>query len=131
MRKLFLILPLAALLPIHASSAEDVTGVAPTKLTRTLQGLTAGKPVSCIELRDVRSTEAVDDALIFKAHRKLLYRTDPRGGCPGASFGRTFVTRTYGGRLCRGDIVTSVDLLSGFETGHCIVGDFTPYRTAP
>ena len=32
-------------------------------------------------------------------------------------------------RLCRGDVITRTDLQSGFESGFCVAGDFTPYRT--
>ncbi len=97
------------------------------KLAQAMQGYSAGKPVSCIQLRDVKSTEAIGDALIWRSHRNIFYRTDPRGGCDHSGLSQTFVTNTFGGRLCRGDVVRMVDLPSGFESGFCIMGDFTPY----
>ncbi len=118
---------LIAALPA-ASSARKERLSDEAQLTKALDGLTPGKPVSCIDLRDARGTESIGDSILFRASRRLTYRNDPRGGCKASAFNETLITRTYGSQLCRGDVVRRADLTSGFETSACILGDFTPYR---
>jgi hypothetical protein len=111
-----------------ASSARRDSADAETRLAKALEGLTPGKAVSCIDLRDAQGTEAIGDALLFRASRKLVYRSDTSGGCGHQAFGDTFITHTWGSQLCKGDVVRRADLLNGFQSGFCITGNFTPYR---
>jgi hypothetical protein len=128
MRTLFLITTAALLVLPAASSARRDMLTEDAKLAKRLDGYSPGKSVSCIDLRDAQGTEAIGDALIFQVSHRLFYKSDTRGGCGQRWHGDTFVTRTFGARLCRGDVVSRADLTSGFETGFCIAGDFTPYR---
>jgi hypothetical protein len=52
----------------------------------------------------------------------------PPGGCPELKFSRALITRTTSNQLCRGDIATVFDTVSGIQFGSCGLGDFTPYR---
>ena len=122
-----MILAGVAILPA-ASSAKRDRLTDEQRLEKALTGLQPGKPVDCIELRDAQGTEAFGDTLLFRSGRRLIYRNDAPG-CDGG-FAETFVTRTHGTRLCRGDVITKVDLQSGFQHGFCIAKSFTPYRAA-
>lgn len=92
----------------------------------------AGQPQSCVPQRDLEGNRTVDDgdAIIFSGGGNLIYVNRPPGGCPTLRFGRTLVTRSTTGQLCRGDIVDVVDLTSGMHYGSCGLGDFVPYRRA-
>lgn len=110
----------------EAQAKEDV------RLETALAGKTAGKPQSCIRLRGTYGTESFDNkdgTLLFKVSRKLVYRTDTKGACRRIGKGDALITRSFnGGELCRGDIAHSADLLSGFQSGSCAMGEFVPYR---
>jgi hypothetical protein len=111
-----------------ASARRDVADSA--ELADALKDKIPGKPVSCINLRDIRSTKTIGDkTLIYDVSSKLVYRNDPVGGCPASAPGRTLISRTPSNQLCRGDILRVVDLTAGFEAGSCGLGDFTPYRS--
>lgn len=98
------------------------------KMIELLAGRTAGKPVSCVSLRDVRSTRIVDEtAIIYELSRKRWLVNFPRGGCPSLREDRTLVTTTPSTRLCRGDIARVIDPPSPMEFGSCGLGDFVPY----
>lgn len=115
--------------PSEEAAAARRAVKAEAELAGTLKGRTAGKPVTCVNLRDVRSTRTIGDrTLIYEVSSSLVYRNDPAGGCPASAAGRTLVTRTPSTQLCRGDIVRVVDLTAGFDVGTCVLGDFTPYR---
>lgn len=137
MRKTMFILPFASLLlcgTVSASSASRDARHAKeeARLQKELAGLTPGKPQHCIELRHTngpRSFENGKGTLLFRVSRKLVYRTDTHGNCNGIGRDRALVTRIFGGsRLCRGDIAQSADLVAGFTTGSCAMGDFVPYK---
>ena len=95
------------------------------RLTKVLDGMAPGKPRSCIRLRDAHGPDAYGDTLIFRVSAREVYKTEGKG-CGGRE-SDAFITKTYGSDLCRGDVVRRADLLSGFETGFCTVGAFTPY----
>ena len=129
MRTPILIALAAALTLPAASSAKREILSDEARLEKALTGLTPGKPVSCIDLRNTSGPEAIGDTLLFRTSRKLIYRNEAPG-CKGR-FDEAFITRTFGGRLCRGDVVSRADLRTGFESGFCIAGTFTPYRATP
>jgi hypothetical protein len=115
--------------PSEEAAAARRVARAETELADALKGKTAGKPVSCVNLRDLRSTKTIGDrTLIYEVSSRLAYRNDPAGGCPASAAGRTLITRTPSTQLCRGDIVRVVDLTAGFDVGTCLLGDFIPYR---
>lgn len=94
-----------------------------------LAGRTAGPAISCVNLRDLRGNRSIGDgAILFEGPGGLVYVNRPAGGCPDLNTGRTLVTRTPSGRLCRGDIATVVDPVSQVDYGSCGLGEFVPYR---
>jgi len=107
--------------------APDPAPGAEADLARALEGRTERPAVPCVGLRDLGGNRTAGDAIIFGDNHRRIYVNRPAGGCPDLSAGRTLRVRTSMGRLCRGDIVTVVDLVSGTEYGGCGLGDFTPY----
>lgn len=97
------------------------------RFAKMVEGLEPQKPVNCIDLRDAGNAESIGKSLVFRVSKRLVYRSETSGGCEGRSY-EAFVTRTYGNRLCRGDVVSRADLRSGFSGGFCVAGQFTPYR---
>jgi hypothetical protein len=107
-----------------SSSARD------RSLDAVIAGRTAGTPVSCVELRQLRGNRSFGpDAILFEGPTSsLAYVNRPAGGCAGLNRFRAIKLRTTSSQLCRGDIVTVFDPSSGAEFGSCPLGDFTPYR---
>lgn len=99
------------------------------KAAEALAGRTAGTPVSCVNLRDLRGNRSLaDGSLLFEGRGGLVYLNRPANGCPDLNAGRSLVTRTPSGQLCRGDIARVVDPTNGIEYGSCGLGEFVPYR---
>ena len=113
--------------PVDSPAAErDRAGLA-----AALEGYAeAGPPVSCVNQRDLGGNRSAGEgAIVFQGRsRDRLWVNRPAGGCPSVDMGRALVTRTPSTQLCRGDIATVVDLVSGTQYGGCGLGDFTPYR---
>lgn len=99
------------------------------KLDRALAGRSSGEPLTCVSSRDLDSSNTIGDGIIiFEGRSDTIFVNRPHGGCPGLQRGRSLVTRTSVDRLCRGDIATILDPVSGVEFGGCGLGDFVPYR---
>ena len=89
----------------------------------------AGKPVSCIPSRQVRSTYYVGGrTILYKVSNNLVYRNDPPGGCPGLNSNLALETRQPTGLLCSGEIAQVRDYSQGYSPGSCALGQFVPYR---
>lgn len=128
-----LVLALLAGLTVGCITQEEValSPAAQTELAEALEGRTAGPPQACVSQRMLRSNRSVgEDAILFEATNGIVYMNRPAAGCPTMEFGRSLRTRTTSSQLCRGDIVTVFDPVSGFEFGGCGLGDFVPYRRA-
>ena len=109
--------------PIGLSPAEQA------EFAEATRGYTAGPATNCVNLRDIRGNRSIGEGVIlFEGLGNALYVNRPAAGCPEVRPGRTLVTRTSSGQLCRGDIATVVDPVSGIEYGGCGLGDFIPYR---
>jgi hypothetical protein len=90
----------------------------------------AGEPVSCVSLRQLRGNRSVGEgAIVFEGvGSQRLWVNRPPAGCPVLRHGRALRTTTTGTQLCRGDIASVFDPLSGISYGGCGLGDFTPYE---
>ena len=101
------------------------------RLAEDLAGYTAGAPRRCLPREANSGIESYGDkTLVFRVSSKLLYRNEVRSGsCPRIGNSRALITTSYGsGQLCNGDRASSADLVAGFDSGFCILGDFVPYR---
>lgn len=119
-----------------AAAALTVTAAAPLqtpeeRLAERLDGLTAGKPVSCVSMRDVQQVKGYGNTLLYVQGRNRVWTTDTKGGCEGLTRrDDMMVTRTTNSQYCRGDMVQTRDRTGGFMTGVCSLGDFVPYTKA-
>lgn len=134
MRKMLILLPTLAAIAGCATtppSASQLRAQArdAAKLDETLAGYTPGKPVTCVESRDLRGPEAYGETtLLFRASRKLIWRTETSGSCDDIKRGDALITNQFSSRLCSGDIARTANLQAGFSTGSCVIGEFVPYR---
>ena len=88
----------------------------------------AGEPVACVPHTQLKGNRSAGDAIIFDGTGGRIWVNRPAGGCPTLDHGRALQTRTSGSQLCRGDIATVFDPVSGTTWGGCGLGDFTPYE---
>lgn len=113
---------LAACATVPAAAGDD------PELTKLIAGKVAGKPQSCISLRDARSSTITRDAIVFRESRRRTY-VSATPGCRTNALDPILITRSFGSRLCSGDLVTLTDRGSGFPGPSCPLGEFTPYET--
>ncbi len=111
----------------RASAAEDEAGLA-----AALSGRIAGPPQDCVSQDDLGGNRSYGRRVVLFGGRTddVVYVNRPAAGCPDLDVGRALKTRTTTTQLCRGDIVTVFDPVSGIEYGSCGLGKFTPYRRA-
>ena len=130
LKPLLLVLVAAASAAGAAQDRVERAGAAPSAIAAAMKGRTAGTPVSCISQFGLRSSRAIAGAVVFRGRGTLVYVNEGPAGCRALAFGRAFRTHNPTGRLCRGDVVTAYDPVSGAEFGGCALGDFVPYRRA-
>ena len=90
----------------------------------------AGAPEGCVQMRQLAGNRSVGNhAIIFASNsRDRIWVNRPAAGCPSLDHGRALQTRTSSTQLCRGDIATVFDPVSGMTYGGCGLGAFEPYR---
>jgi hypothetical protein len=99
-------------------------------LTAQLSGYEpAGPAVQCVSTRDLLGNKSAGEtAIVFEGRGGRKWVNRPAAGCPDLGFSRALKTQTPSTRLCRGDIATVFDPVTGFSYGGCGLGDFEPYR---
>lgn len=129
------LLPAVLLIGGSAALSADSKGYAARQaaedkvaLDKQLAGLVPGKPQACIDPVRYRESTRVGDTILYRNGRNDIMRNDTGGGCFGLRRGDAIVTRSSINQFCRGDIVQTVDLINGFQSGSCSFGDFVPYR---
>ena len=128
-----LIVGAALLAPISVSAASvRDNSRAEARLAKALEGRVAGKPVDCINLRDIQSSEIIDGtAIVYKTGGGRLYVNYPKSGAESLERDDILLTKTWESRLCSIDIVRLIDQGSRFERGFVGLGAFVPYVKAP
>jgi hypothetical protein len=107
-----------------AAVAAPITPEA--RLERMLEGRTPGKPVNCINSRDIRSTQIIDrTAIVYRVGSKLYVNRPHNANTLRRD--DIMVSRSFGSQLCRIDVVTTVDRTALFPTGFVNLGSFVPY----
>lgn len=108
---------------------SDIPATLSPKLARLVEGRTAGPPVNCVNLRQMRTTRIVDEtAVIYEQSRGRWFVNFPQGGkCPGLTADRAIATRTPSNQLCSGDLVRVFDQTTPIQYGSCALGKFVPY----
>ncbi|MBV8687042.1 MAG: hypothetical protein JOZ90_06210 [Alphaproteobacteria bacterium] len=112
--------------PAAAADRPDAQGEA--ALARAIEGRVAGEPVDCIDLQRVRSTRILGHTAILYESGSTLYVNRPRGGARSLDAWDVMVTKPFGGRLCRVDVVQLYDAGSRTQSGIVFLGDFVPYK---
>lgn len=121
--------PFAAGLALLSVSAVAADPPASEKLAKALEGRTAGKPQSCVNLRDLRSTQIIDrNTILFEGPGGVVWRNDPPGGCPGLAPGRILITRNFNNQMCNTDVAQLAEAGAPMIVGSCPLGQFVPYK---
>jgi len=121
---------LLAALAVPASAAVQKDGEA--ELAKAVAGRTAGKPVDCINLRDIRSSKIIDGtAIVYEMNNGVKYVNRPRTGAETLDWTDVLVTETTLSQLCRIDTVRLYDNGLRMVTGWVGLGDFVPYPRPP
>lgn len=98
------------------------------RLARALDGRVPGKPVDCLNQRDIRSTQIIDGkAILYETSNRTLYVNYPESGAQSLNWGDILVTDTHSSQLCSIDIVRLIDQGSHFQSGSVGLGAFIPY----
>lgn len=126
------ILASVALLAIATplAAADRYAERAEAKLTKILANRTAGKPVQCLNLRDIQSSQIIDRTAIVYQSGGKLYVNRP-DGAQTLDDDDILVTRTIGSQLCRMDPVNLVSRAGRFQHGFVSLGEFVPYARPP
>ena len=128
MRKLLSVVALSLFAATAAVSASPSRAPDEAKLARALEGRVAGEPVSCINLRNIRSSRIIDRTAILYDAGTTVYVNRPRGGSESLDRWDVLVTKLHSSQLCSIDIVTLYDSASRIQTGFVSLGEFVPYR---
>jgi len=120
---------LASSVPTLAKST--ISDRAEARLAKALDGRTAGKPVDCIQLHDIDSTEVFDrTAILYRTIGGKLYVNRPKSGLSSLDSNDILLTKSWTPELCSVDTVHLLDRTSRFETGFVGLGEFVPYTKA-
>lgn len=117
----------AALAPAQAKSPDPAKGE--RQLASALEGRVAGEPVDCIDLQRIRSSRIIDRTAIVYDAGRTLYVNRPRAGASALRDWDVMVTRPFGSRLCRVDVVHMYSPGSQMLGGVVFLGDFVPYKS--
>ena len=93
-----------------------------------------GEPINCVNLRNIRSTNVVDDRTIdFKMNGGKTYRNDLGSKCPSLGFEERFSYRTSLNQLCNVDIIRVLHNYGGRlqEGAGCGLGKFQQIEKVP
>lgn len=88
-----------------------------------------GKPVNCVQLSRIRSTQVHGDSTIdfHMGGGKVLRNTLPMS-CPGLGFEERFLYKTSIGQLCSVDIITVLQSPGLSQGPSCGLGKFQPVK---
>ncbi len=98
------------------------------RLAKSLDGLTPGKPMHCINRNQVSYIQTYPDTIVYVAGRNKKWRNDTVGGCQGLKHDDILVSRNLiGSQYCSGDLIETRSRSGGMVTGACSLGEFVPY----
>lgn len=99
----------------------------PSALEKSVKGLVADGRLDCIRFSDAVDPKSADATILWRTGMKLAYRNDTNGGCFGLKRDDRIVIESIKGRVCKGDIVRTVERTSGTPSGSCSLGEFVRY----
>ena len=126
-------LAIGAAVLANAGIGEARTRLTPQqRLDKAIAGRVAGKPVSCIALRDIRSTDIIDGiGIVYTTNGGTVYVNRPNGSAGFLDNDDILVTKAFSSQLCSIDIVQLVDRNGRFPKGSISLGEFVPYPKSP
>lgn len=91
-----------------------------------------GKPVNCLQINTIRSTEVRDDRTIdFTTIGNKVYRNMLPNSCPSLGAEKRFLYKTSQSQLCSVDIITVLYQTPNLSRGaSCGLGQFQPMAKA-
>ena len=113
---------MAAALPAGAARVDPET-----RLAKEQQGRVAGKPVDCIQLHTIQSSQIFEKTAILYKSGATWYVNRPDSGGSFLDRDDVLVTNTHSPNLCSIDIVRLLDSGSHFPSGSLGLGKFVPY----
>ena len=126
-------LALAAALPVAAQTDVETSAEAAPKtkgekrLAKLLEGRVAGEPQRCIRTLPNQRMQTIDRTAYVYGSGETIYVQRTRD--PGTiNDNDALVTRRFNTtELCRLDVITTIDRVSGMFTGAVFFEDFVPY----
>ncbi len=99
------------------------------QIAKAIAGRTAGRPITCIEQHNIRSTTIVSEtAILYEMRDGAILVNRPPNGTGFLRRDLALITDTHDGdRLCNVDIVRLYDTTTRFDFGSIGLGDFIPY----
>jgi hypothetical protein len=101
------------------------------QLAKLLDGRVAGKPVNCINLPNVQSSQVIDKTAIVYGSGGTLYVQRPRSGASSLNSNDILVTQLTTPQLCNIDVVQLRDRNGLFWRGFVSLDQFVPYSRPP
>lgn len=117
-----------ALTPAETARAAEQRAATQAALAKDLAGLSPRETRDCLDPNLTSSLKAYGPTLVYRVSGKLSYVNETGGGCEGVERGDILVTKSNSGRLCRGDIATTVEPGSRMPSGSCALGSFVTWR---
>jgi hypothetical protein len=108
--------------------------MAPVVAVAETSPVSSPKSVSCINLRDIASSEVIDNkTIIFKMRGKKYYKNELPHSCPRLGFQKSYSLRTSTTQLCSVDVIRVLENYGGGlqEGVGCGLGKFVEYTPPP
>ena len=114
--------------PADIARAQDRARADRAALDTALAGLRPAGTTDCMDSYQSSSLKAYGPALVYRVSNRLAYVNTTAGGCEAVASGDILVTKSPTGRLCRGDIGTTIQPTTRIYSGSCALGSFTIYK---
>jgi len=102
------------------------------KLTAAIGNRIAGAPIDCIYLRDIRSSQIIDNtAIVYDVGGGKLYVNRPSIGADSLDDDDILLSKTHSSQLCSIDTIDLIDRGSRIRSGFVGLGKFVPYTRPP
>jgi hypothetical protein len=131
-------LPLAPLAadPQQGDVATEAEGEATpseggAELAKLLEGRIAGKPTSCIRSLPNQRVRTIEGTAYVYGSGGTIWVQRTRDPESIDDRDTLIINRFSGSQLCRFDMMTTVDRMTGFFTGVVLFEDFVPYTRKP
>lgn len=118
---------IGAVLMSATMSAQAARPDPEARIAKALDGRVAGKPVDCIPLQQIQSSQIFDRTAILYKVGQTWYLNRPASGATFLDSNDILVTDTRSPNLCSIDIVRLLDQSTRFPSGSVGLGKFVPY----